>query len=295
MYTLENNRYMDTQSTRTDEETAGQTPQKDSLTYEETPPIEPIKEPEPDMFPPPKPKNTTLSIITTLIFFILLFVIGFWLSGIVRKYAGNFFGGNKEAYVVPTPSIKETVKNLMPTTLEDMFGTWKTYEVLNGKTRTAYEGLSFKLPGEVLSPICDGSSCGSQGTYLPGGTRFTIALRGVGQVLPDYRGKVISDLKGIPFTTQETIIGGQAGTEFDGTFTGTTVGGDVFTRMRGAMIPVSDSISLEINHFTPSGLTTDFTKDDILFDQILQTLVLPLSSLEKGMTSSPSAVPVIEE
>ena len=286
---------MDTQSTRTDEETAGQTPQKDSLTYEETPPIEPIKEPEPDMFPPPKPKNTTLSIITTLIFLILLFVIGFWLSGIVRKYAGNFFGGNKEAYVVPTPSIKETVKNLMPTTLEDMFGTWKTYQVLNGKTREAYEGLSFKLPGEVLSLICDGSSCRSQGTYLPGGTRFTVALRGVGQVLPDYRGKIISDLKGIPFTTSETTIGGQSATEFSGTFIGTTVSGYVFSQMRGYMIPLTETISLEINHFTPNGLTTDFLKDDVLFDQILQTLIFPSSSLEKGGTSSPSAAPMIRE
>jgi hypothetical protein len=275
-----------------------QSSQKDALTYEETPPIEPIKEPEPDIFPPPKPNRNSSSVITTIIIFILLFVVGFWLSGIVRKYAGNFFGGNKEVSIVPTPSIKESVGNLMPTTAPDTFGTWKTYPVVNGRTRVAYEGISFKLPPEVLTPICDGSSCQSQGTYLPGGTRFTVALRGVGQVLPDFRGKIISDLKGVPFTAKETMIKGITATEFEGLFTGTTVSGYVFSRMHGFMIPVTDTVSLEINHFTPSGIVADFVKDDALFDEIMKTLILPISSLEKGgagASGSPSATPIIGE
>jgi len=265
-----------------------QTSEHDSLTYEETPLIEPIQENE--------PKRNITSIVTAIIFFILLFIVGFWLSGVVRKYTGNFFGGNKEEITsTPTPTPKEKELGLLPTTVQDQYASWKTYQVLNGRTRGAYEGISFKLSPEVLSPICDGSSCGSQGTYLPGGTRFTIALRGVGQVLPDYRGRIISDLYGKPLTVVEILIAGQSATEFTGTFTGTTVGGYVFSQMHGYMIPITDTISLEINHFSPSGITTDFAKDDALFDQVLETLVIPPSSTEKGGVSSPSATPITGE
>jgi len=264
-----------------------QTSEHDSLTYKETPLIEPIKENE--------PKRNVSSIVTAIIFFILLFIVGFWLSGVVRKYTGNFFGGNKEVISTPTPTPKEKEPVFIPTTAGDKYAIWKTYQVLSGRTRAAYEGISYKLPPEVLSPICDGSSCGSQGTYLSGGTRFTIALRGVGQVLPDYRGRIISDLYGKPLTVVDILIAGQNGTEFTGSFTGTTVGGYVFTQMHGYMIPITDTVSLEINHFSPSGITTDFAKDDALFDQIMETLVVPTSSLEKGGVSSPSATPIVGE
>jgi len=274
-----------------------QTSEHDSLTYEETPLIEPIKENE--------PKRNISSIVTAIIFFILLFIVGFWLSGVVRKYTGNFFGGTKEEITsTPTPIPKEEELGVIPTTTGDRYASWKSHQVLNGRTRAAYEGISYKLPPEVLSPTCDGSSCGSQGTYLPGGTRFTIALRGVGQVLPDYRGRIISDLYGKPFMVVDTtLVGGQSGTEFTGSFTGTTVGGYVFTQMHGYMIPITDTVSLEINHFSPSGITTDFAKDDALFDQITETLVVPVSSSEKGgvstssslLQSSPSATSIVGE
>lgn len=279
---------MDTQSSRKDEGVAEQNAKKDTLTYEETPPIEPIKE-EPDIFPPPKPKNNIASILTTIIFLILLFIIGFWLSGFIRTFIGNFYGGNKQENTTPTPTTKESTGIITPTIELTPFGTWKTYPVLNGRTRETYEGISYKLPSDVLTPVCDGTTCRSQGTYLPGGTRFTVALRGDGQVLPDYRGKIISDLKGIPFTIKETVIGGNTATEFEGSFIGTTVSGYVFTQMHGFMIPVTDVISLEINHFSPNGLTTDFTQDDILFSQILETLTIPMSVMEKGGVSTPSS------
>lgn len=259
--------------------------QHDSLTYEETPLMEPIKG--------NKPKINVSSIVTTIIFFILLFVVGFWLSGVVRKYTGNFFGGNNEVTSTPALSPKEKETGLLPTPAEDTYASWKTYQILNGRTRAVYEGVFYKLPPEVLSPICDGSSCRSQGTYLPGGTRYTAALRGEGQVLPDFRGKIISDLGGIPLTAVDTVLsGGQSATEYTGSFIGTTVGGYVFSQMHGYMIPITDTISLEINHFSPNGISTDFSKDDALFDQIMETLVVPSSLSEKGGVSSPSATPI---
>ena len=277
------------------------------LTYEETPPIEPITEPEPDLFPPKKPENKTASIVTAVVFFILLFIVGFWLSGTFRKYIGNIgnvFEGTKKTNVSPTPTPKEFNGSSISGSGEDRFGSWNVHHVLNGRTRTVYEGISFKLPTDVLPPICDGSACGSQGTYLPGGTRFTVALRGTGQVLPDYRGKLISDLKGIEFAETPKIILGQTATEFNGSFVGTTVGGYVFTRMRGVMMPVTDTISLEMNHFSPQGITANFESDDLIFENILETLVLPIGGLEKGGVvvsptplntpmGSPSATPAI--
>ena len=286
---------MDIQSARIDEEVASQTPGKDALIYEETPPIEPINTSEPEMFPPQKPKNPTASIITTIIFFIILFIIGFWLSGSIRKYAGNMFKSSNQEQTLPVTTPKNIESTVSPTLMKQPTDGWNTFQVINGKTRKAYEGLSYKLPPEVLSPICDGSSCRSQGTYLPDGTRFTVALRGEGQVLPDYRGKVISDLNGIPLPPEEITLGGLTVTEFSGSFIGTTVGGYVFSQMRGIMIPITDVVSLEINHFSPKGIVSDFAKDDVLFDKIVQTLIFPSGLQEKGEVSSPSAFPDIVE
>jgi len=289
---------MDTQNYRIDEEVASQTPDDNSLTYEETPVMDTEPQGEPEMFPPPKPQNNNASIITAIIAFILLFIVGFWLSGSIRKYIGSMFSSGKQETVIPTgmptPAASGATTSAQP--IEPLKGVWKTYAVLQGTTRTPYEGISFKLPPELLSPICDGSACGSQGTYLPGGTRFTVAIRGDGQVLPDYRGKIISDLKGIPFPLKETTLMGRTATEYTGTFTGTTVGGYVFTQMHGFMIPITETMSFEINHFTPNGITADFIKDEDLFGQILQTLIVPGSVSEKGgqsvsptgmMTSTP--------
>jgi len=271
--------------------------------YEETPPIEPMHEVSPDMAPSPKPKNSFFSILTTIIFFIILFIIGFWLSGYVRQYAGTFFKGNEKQTTVPTPTPKVVGGILTPTTMvEPADAVWKTYQVLSGQTRLPYEGISYTLPPDVLSPICDGSTCRSQGTYLPGGTRFTVALRGEGQILPDFRKGAISDLKGIPFPVKEKMLKGYTVTEFSGTFVGTTVAGYVFTQMRGYMIPLTDTISMEINHFTPSGILTDFAADDIVFNSIVDSLILPTSPKEKGGVSpdqigvsSSSATPATEQ
>jgi len=40
------------------------------------------------------------------------------------------------------------------------------------------------------------------------------------------------------------------------------------------MIELTPTTSLEIHHFTPTGITTDFAADDELFDKIVGTVVI---------------------
>ena len=61
-------------------------------------------------------------------------------------------------------------------------------------------------------------------------------------------------------------------TEFSGTFSGRTTGGYGFTQMHGFMIEISPTQTLEINHFTPTGVTADWVRDDALFEQIISNL-----------------------
>lgn len=286
------------------------------LHYEETPIIEPVSmesppavpsspqiPPQPPLHseplkePPSKSSSTIMHSLGIVVFFVLLFAVGVWLSTILRQYLPTGLSGG----IVPTPktttSPEPTTTIATGTSSLDPYGNWKSYQVVSGKTKQVITGISFKLPADVLVPICDGANCASQGTYLPGGTRFTIAPRGVGQLLTDYRGRIVSDLAGKEFTVKQTTISGKPAVEFTGLFTGTTVGGYAFAQMRGVMIEVDDTLSLEVNHFTPSGVTSDFASDDSLFDKILETLTFTgFTSLQKGAiivspTSTQSASP----
>ena len=233
------------------------------------PPI-PIEEtPEiPMNTPPPPPKKSSGSFIGALILFVGLFGLGIWLSSFIRQYLP---GGLSTLTQAPS-----TTPILLPTpTPTDPFAAWKTYQVMDSTTKAPIAGISFKLPPDVLAPICDTTSCMSQGTYLPGGTRFTVAPRGAGQILADHRGSAISDGGGIVFTSTDTTVGGHKAKLFTGSFAGSTVAGYGFSKMRGYMIEVTPTLSLEINHFTPSGITADFAADDTLFDQIVGTLIMP--------------------
>ena len=106
--------------------------------------------------------------------FILLFLLGIGLSVLLRQYLPS-----------KTPSLTdslptEDVVKALPTIADkiiDPLASWKMYSVISAVTRLPIESLSFKLPSDVLSPICDGTTCASQGTYLPGGSRFTVAPR----------------------------------------------------------------------------------------------------------------------
>ena len=229
------------------------------LPIEETPEI---PQPEADRplaeMPPSKPKTSFGTIIGALILFVGLFGLGVWLSSFVRQFLPSG--------ITPQETVNEPT--VIPTPIDPM-ASWKTYKVMD---------ISYKLPSDVLAPICDTTTCMSQGTYLPGGTRFTVAPRGTGQLLTDFRGSAISEVGGILFASKDTIAGGHNAKEFTGSFAGKTVAGYGFNKMRGYMIEVTPTTSLEINHFTPTGITADFTADDTLFDQIVGTLVLPATA-----------------
>lgn len=263
-----------------------------SLTYEETPVIEPPPSAEPPPAPDPVPAETPpapappptpetksrpagksffrrfLGMLGTLLIFALLFGAGVFLSGILRDYLNA--PATEETAVIPTPTPVSILPagSATPSATPAATG-WTAYAVISGVTRVAIPGISLSLPSDLAAPTCDGSSCSSQGTYLSGGTRLTIAPRGAGQVLKDFRGSIISDLQGQAFTVTQTTVAGRNAVAFEADFTGSTAGGSTFSRMRGVMIEVTPTLSLELNHFTPTGTTADFASDDAVFNQIL--------------------------
>jgi hypothetical protein len=187
-----------------------------------------------------------------ILVFLILFIAGILLSSYIRP----FFSGRG----TPTPTPTQTVATPTPV---DPFAGWKTSTIA---------GLSYKLPPDVLAPACDGTGCISQGTYLPGGTRLTISPKTVTQSLSSLRGAVITDVAGTAFTSHDATVSGQTAIEFTGTFTGRTSGGYGFSQMHGFMIEVTPTATLEINHFTPAGITADWARDDELFNTIISTL-----------------------
>ena len=225
----------------------GATPTTPPIPIEETPeiPMETPAEPQQQIPPPPPmPSVSRGSPIVTIIIFIILILAGILLFNYFRPF---FPGGGtivpKSTSLAPTP------------TPVDPFAGWKTVTIA---------GLSYKLPPAVLVPTCDGTACISLGTYLPGGTRFTVATRGPSAF--------VTDANGIAFVNKEASVSGHTATEFIGTFTGKTMSGYMFTQMHGFMISMGPTATIEINHFTPAGATADFAKDDTLFTQIISTL-----------------------
>lgn len=220
---------------------------------------------------PSHAKPPSRSHIGTIFFVVILFGLGVWLSMQLRSF---FAPTTSQDVVIPTSAPLPVVtpqEATQATSSATPDSSWVTYQVISGATRKAIAGVSYKLPASVSAPVCDGGSCPSQGTTLPGGTRFTVAARGVGQLLPDFRGAILTDATGKEFTMKQTIVGGVYAYEYIGNFTGRTGGGYTFTAMRGAQVPVNDTLAIEFNHFAPAGITTDFVKDDALFDTIIGT------------------------
>lgn len=243
--------------------------QSQSLTYEETPIIEPIE--EPPFFPQPKRPSFVkkfFGFIGNFILFTVLFIVGIGIGGVISQFL--------QTPRSEPPVAKKTTPapTATPTLPPNPLAFWTTNEVA--------AGVSYKLPPDVLAPICDGSACSSKGTYLPGGTRLTVSLRSVS--LSYMQKAVITDAAGQPFTTKEASVSGTAAIEYSGTFRGTTTGGYTFSQMRGFMIGVNNTQTLELNHFAPAGVTVDFEGDDTLFNKILETVQLPISQASPSAT-----------
>lgn len=274
---------------------------KPQLTYEETPIIDPssvavVSQEDKESVVPeatqvfqtsPAPSSPTTSVppqkqkgknhIGTILFVILLFGLGIWLSTQLRSF---FAPTLTQEVAVPTsiPTLLPTPNvNPLATPSGSITNAWLTYEVMSGVTKKAISGLSYQLPAEVKAPVCDSTSCASSGTNLPGGTRFTVAARGKGQLLPDFRGAILTDASGKEFVMKQGVFGGVYAYEYMGDFTGRTGGGYTFTKMRGVLMPVSETLAIEFNHFAPLGAASDFAKDDTLFDEIIKTFKFSIS------------------
>ncbi len=267
-------------------------PATPGVSYEETPIIEPLEAtPEPAQAPAAAASSArpvgTLGIFTFIknfVLFSILFFLGVGTSTVLRGISDGTISLPWLGIERPEEEVMQKIPTPAPVTNvpSDPFAGWIAYTIATA---------TYKLPADVLEPICDGASCVSMGTYLPGGTRFTVAGRGPSYPLRYIAGAQITDVNGTAFTTTETTVAGSRGREFTGTFRGTTVGGYTFSRMRGVMIEVGGALTIEINHFTPSGVTADFEADDILFNEILKTVAFATPSAVP--TATPSTTPGI--
>jgi len=243
----------------------------DPIVYEETPIIEPIVEKElPNPLDTPELTSHTthgkrsLSFIGKALAFLLLFSLGVAGSTLMRPLfeSASFFKPPSfsqqkiDVVVTPTPTI---------TPVDETAG-WGTYTISVGENR-----LSYKLPTDVVPPVCDGQACLSEGTYLPGGTRFTISSKTTAPI-PNFEKLIVKDAGGRIFETKEATVSGFTAVDYSGSFIGRTTGGYTFTAMHGVMIQITPTITVEINHFAPNGITTEFEKDDALFSEILKTV-----------------------
>lgn len=258
------------------EKTPAQKAQEAGLTFEETPVIGE----SPKLVEPPHlldvPQQTVkkprrLRWVGNLIFVILLFGLGIWLSSQLRFFVTEDVvteNGEESLIITPTTTLSVTPK----IALGDEN---KTQTVNVSAIGSVLRSVTYQLPQSVLRPTCDGSGCASSGTNLSGGTRFTVAARGKGERLPDFRGAILTDVNGKEFTMRQTMVGGKNVYEYIGDFTGRTGGGYQFTKMRGVLVPITDSLSVEFNHFAPFGVVTDFVADDVLFEKIIASVNIP--------------------
>lgn len=212
----------------------------------------------------------------TLIFIALLFGLGIWLSSQLRLFVVPQTAlENADETQFLTPSVPVLISS-PSASIASQFAVirdWQTVTV--SAVGLLLRKVTYQLPQSVALPVCDGQGCPSSGTYLSFGTRFTVAARGKGERLPDFRGAILTDANGKEFTMRQTSVGGKDVYEYTGDFVGRTGGGYQFIKMRGVLVPVSDTVSIEFNHFAPAGTVSDFAADDEVFDQIISSVKLP--------------------
>jgi hypothetical protein len=250
------------------------------LEYEETPLIEPIEEKSlPDPLDTPELSThmrhgkQSPPRIGKVFFYILLFIVGVAGSTFIRPLLEGISFPAFPSFTQQNTMVNEKLPpKIIPV---DATVGWKEYSI-----RVGTHVLTYRLPATVLPPVCDGQACPSEGTYLEGGSRLTISPKMSGSPIANFAKLIVKDAGGRIFETKETVVSGLTAVDFSGTFTGLTTGGYSFTQMHGVMIQVAPAITVEINHFAPNGITSEFEKDDMVFSEILKTVIV---------TSSPSA------
>lgn len=258
------------------------------------PPVQnPVQAPESPPIPPPEfpgavpTRRSPLSVLVTVGMVVVLFGLGVLGSMALRQYL-NRTEDSSTSRPMPSPVAEtrdeEVDAPIIPSDATDS-GMVESRDgatndspsdyvarILSGVTGEALDGVSFRLPAGVKPLECDRPNCISQGTFLPGGTRFTVAARGRGEKLRDFRDGVISDAFGKEFTVEDITYQGRKAVQYSADFSGSTVNNFGFSRMSGIMIALTDDSSIEFNHFTPAGKQTDFPADEELFEQILVSL-----------------------
>lgn len=265
------------------------------LIYEETPIIEPIYDTPaatlPDSLKTPElpPKRSGMPFLLKTFLLAGLFVAGIAVSSFFRPFITNFMtkfetpnstvndnkppviseSQNMNTKTTDTPTV---TRSQIPKSLAEGF----VYEILSSSNE--HIGATVLLPDGVVEPICDGSGCASYGTYLPGGTRLTFAYKAYPKAIEGFSRAIITDASGKSFSAGDASVSGKLAREYNGEFVGITTGGYRFNRMHGYMIQLTPAKTLEINHFTPSGITADFTSDEKIFSQIIQSLIFSYPS-----------------
>ncbi len=228
----------------------------------------------------------------TILFIVILFGLGVWLSSQLRTF---FAPSVSEETVVPTLApvarVSPPAAGVASPSGAAPSGVRQVYNVISGVTKKPIDGLTYQMPSGIKAPVCDSQSCASQGTNLPGGTRFTVAARGKGQLLPDFRGAILTDAAGREFTMKQGVYGGVYAYEYTGNFTGRTGGGYTFTAIRGVLMPVSETLAVEFNHFAPAGITSDFASDDVVFNEIIASFKTGVVNTATPSVSLPAATP----
>lgn len=245
-------------------------------------------QPQDNKLPPePKPEpmvksglksNSIKSLIFNLLIFVILFFVGVTGSLIINK-------------LFLTPKNPETPKTEIPivitqTKAPDVTGSWNLFEILSATDGNPQ--ISISIPQNMLTPICDGQSCVSKGTYMDGGTRFTVSVRDNPTNI-NFSQTIVTDITGKQFETKDATISGLIAREFSGDFIGTTAGGYRFTKMHGFLIKANETKLVEINHFAPAGITTDFISDDEVFNKIITTLQISSQSNVKNVQYTPTS------
>jgi hypothetical protein len=238
--------------------------------------------PEPAPIPMVKPVfgGWIKSAFKNILLFCLLFLIGIGFS-LIYSY---FFGKNK---IINAPPIQE-VQTISPTPQENI--NLKSFSITKGKNGEL-SGVEIKLPVDMLTPICDGDACVSFGSYMTGGTRFTVSYQEKAGIKDVFKNLIVTDATGKQFETKEATVSGLMARDYQGEFVGTTSGGYRFTKMHGVMVKISDTELIEINHFAPSGITTDFAGDEKVFSQIIQSFKLSSVTKSAVLTTSPILSP----
>lgn len=229
-----------------------------------------------------------LGAIAPIVGVVLLFGVGIGISMFV-----NYLNNSRISTVNKSgpESGREIIPPITPAAPVNQYEAWKDFEIANPTDKSVLAAI--KIPPEMLPPICDGRTCASQGTFMPGGTRFTVSVRQGIMNEAEFATLTMTDMSGQPFETKSASEGAVRQKTYTGSFIGTTASGYKFTQMYGRVYWIGPGQVLEINHFSPSGINVDMAGDRQLFTKITNSLEIKTKPFQNPAvpTAQPSQAP----